>query len=245
MQLINMFHDQVEDAVKRKVPFIIPIGTIEYHACHASCGTDTMVINGCLRELEKEKEIVICPPIWYGVASYAVCTPRPDHVHVDEDAYAQYLYCILKSMIAGGNKNIYLVPHHQTEGAGLMPMTIACHKAAKKVTMEYMEETLGRGWWGSDSYASYYENLGTGDDPFSYIKVIPLIGADAQIKCGGFDHAGKWETSLMMGTYPENVDLSRCAQNTEWFAESAKEASEETGKHMVSCTLEWLREAIK
>lgn len=244
MQLINMFHDQIEDAVKRKVPFVIPIGTIEYHAHHASCGTDTMVVNGCLRELEKEKEIVICPPIWYGVASYAVCKPKPDHIHIDEDTYAQYLYCILKSMIAGGIKNIYLVPHHQTEGAGLMPMTIACHKAAKKVTMEYMEETLGQGWWGSDSYADYYENLGGGEDPFSYIKVIPLIGADAQIKCGGFDHAGKWETSLMMGTYPENVDLSRCAQNTEWFAESAKEASEETGKHMVSCTLEWLRDAI-
>ena len=245
MQLINMFHDQIEDAVKRKVPFIIPIGTIEYHAHHASCGTDTMVVNGCLRELEKEKEVVICPPIWYGVASYAVCEPKPDHVHVDEDTLAQYLYCILKSMIAGGIKNIYLVPHHQTEGAGLMPMTIACHKAAKKVTMEYMEETLGQGWWGSDSYADYYENLGGGEDPFSYIKVIPLIGADAQIKCGGFDHAGKWETSLMMGTYPENVDLSRCTQNTEWFAESAKEASEETGKHMVACTLEWLRDAIK
>ncbi len=57
MQLINMFHDQIEDAVKRKVPFIIPIGTIEYHAHHASCGTDTMVVNGCLlRELEEEKE---------------------------------------------------------------------------------------------------------------------------------------------------------------------------------------------
>jgi creatinine amidohydrolase len=245
MQLINMFHDQIEDAVKRKVPFIIPIGTIEYHAHHASCGTDTMVVNGCLRELEKEKEIVICPPIWYGVASYAVCAPKPDHIHVDEDTYAQYLYCILKSMISGGIKNIYLIPHHQTEGAGLMPMTIACHKAAKKVTMEYMEETLGQGWWGSDSYADYYENLGGGEDPFSYIKVIPLIGADAQIKCGGFDHAGKWETSLMMGTYPENVDLKRCSQNTEWFAESAKEASQETGKHMVNCTLEWLRDAIK
>ena len=56
MQLINMFYDQIEDAVARKVPFIIPIGTLEYHAHHASCGTDTMVVTGCLRELEKEKE---------------------------------------------------------------------------------------------------------------------------------------------------------------------------------------------
>ena len=244
MQLIDMFYDQVQDAVDRKVPFIIPIGTLEYHAHHASCGTDTMVVTGCLRELEKEKEIVVCPPIWYGVASYAVCEPKPSHFHVNEDTYAAYLYDVLKSMIYAGIKNIYLIPHHQTEGAGLMPMTIACHKAAKKVTMEYMEDTLGKGWWGSDSYASYYENLGGGDDPFSYIKVLPLIGADAQIKCGGFDHAGKWETSLMMGTWPENVDLSRCAQNTEWFAKDAVEASAEIGKHMVNCTLEWLREVI-
>ena len=94
------------------------------------------------------------------------------------------------------------------------------------------------------NYASYYEDMGSEDDPFSYIKVIPLIGADAQIKCGGFDHAGKWETSLMMGTYPELVDLSRCERNTEWFAQSATEASEEIGKHMVNCTLEWLRKTI-
>lgn len=48
-----------------------------------------------------------------------------------------------------------------------------------------------------------------------------------------------------MGTYPERVDKSRCPRNTEWFAKSAEDASEETGKHMVECTLEWLREAIK
>ncbi len=244
MQMINMFYEQLEDAKNRKVPFVIPIGTIEYHAHHASCGTDTMVINGCLRELEKEKEIVICPPIWYGVASYAVCGPRPGHIHVDEDAYFNYIYNILKSMVYGGIKNIYCVPHHQTENAGLMPMTIACHKAAKRIAMEYMEDTMGQGWWGSDAYASYYEDLGSDEDPFNFIKVIPLIGAEAQKKCGGFDHAGKWETSLMMGTYPENVDLSRCEKNTEWFAASAVEASEELGKHMVNCTLEWLREAI-
>ena len=244
MKLIDMFYDEVQDAVDRKVPFIIPIGTLEYHARHASCGTDTLVVTGVLEKLEKEKEIVVCPPIWYGVASYAVCEPKPGHFHVDEDAYVDYLYHILKSMIRAGHKNVYLIPHHQTEGAGLMPMTIACHKAAKKVTMEYMEEKHGLGWWGSDSYATYYEDMGSSDDPFSYIKVIPLIGAEAQKKCGGFDHAGKWETSLLLGTYPEHVDMLRTLDNTEWFAKSAKEATEEIGAHMVECTLEWLRKTI-
>ena len=48
MQMVDMFFEELEDAKKRKVPFIIPIGTIEYHALHASCGTDTMVINGIM-----------------------------------------------------------------------------------------------------------------------------------------------------------------------------------------------------
>lgn len=170
--------------------------------------------------------------------------PETGTIQVDEDSYTNYICCILKSMISGGVRNIYCVVHHQTEEAGLMPMTIACHKAAKKVIMEYMEDTLGKGWWGSNSYADYYENLGKGGDPFSFIKVITLIGKDAQHKCGGFDHAGKWETSLMMGLYPDHVDLSKCSRNTEWFAQSAIEANAELGCHMVECTLGWLRQTI-
>ena len=240
-----MFYDDIKDAADRNVPFIIPIGTIEYHAHHLSCGTDTMVITGALRELEKEKEIVVCPPMWYGIASFAVCGPRPGHFNVNEDAYAAYLYDVVKSMVYGGIKNIYLIPHHQTENAGLMPMTIACWKVAKKVGMQYMEDTKGLGWWGQDVMVDYYENLGTAGDPLNYVKVIPLLGAETQIKNKGFDHAGKYETSQMMGVYPENVDLSRCNRNTEWFAQSAVEASEEQGKFMLANCLEWLREKIK
>lgn len=244
MQMIDMFFEELDDAKKRNVPFIIPIGTIEYHARHVSCGTDTMVINGVMRELEKEKEIVVCPPIWYGVSSYAVAGPESGTIHVDVDAYENYIYCILKSMVYGGNTNIYCVAHHQTEAAGLMPMTLACHKAAKKVIMEYMEQTRGQGWWGSNDYADYYENLGQGDDPFSYIKVIPLLSSEAQHKCGGFDHAGKYESSLMYALYPEHVDLERTKENTEWFALNSVETSMELGKHMVSCALEALIETV-
>ena len=103
-----------------------------------------------------------------------------------------------------------------------------------------MEDTRGRGWWGSNDYADYYENLGSGDDPFSYIKVIPLISQEAQHKCGGFDHAGKFETSLLYALYPDHVSLEKTKENTEWFAESAKEASKELGEHMIKCTLEAL-----
>ena len=62
MRLIDMFFDEIEDAKKRRVPFVIPIGTIEYHGHHLSNGTDTLAVTGCLRELEKEKHITILSP---------------------------------------------------------------------------------------------------------------------------------------------------------------------------------------
>ena len=92
MQMVDMFYEELEDAKKRKVPFVIPIGTIEYHGYHASCGTDTMVITGVMRELEKTKEMVVCPPIWYGVASYAVAGPESGTIQVDVDAYEKVVF---------------------------------------------------------------------------------------------------------------------------------------------------------
>lgn len=242
MQMIDMFYDELEDAKRRKVPFIISIGTIEYHGKHLSYGTDTMVVNGVIRELEKQKELVVCPPIWYGVASYAVAGPESGTIHVDVDAYENYIYCILKSLVYGGVKNIYCIVHHQTES--LMPMELACHKAAKKVIMEYMEDTKGIGWWGSNDYVDYYENLGSGDDPFSYIKVIPLLNKEAVEMNGGDDHAGKYESSMMYALYPEHVDLERTKENTEWFALDSMETNMELGQHIVQSALKTLDKII-
>lgn len=74
--------------------------------------------------------------------------------------------------------------------------------------------------------------------------MIPLISQEAQHKCGGFDHAGKFETSLLYALYPDHVDLEKTKENTEWFAESAKEASKELGEHMIKCTLEALEKLL-
>ena len=130
-------------------------------------------------------------------------------------------------------------------------MTLACHKAAKRVEMEYQESVRGVGWWGSNDYKDYYENLGGGDDPFSYVKVIPLISKEAQHKNGGFDHAGLYETALMYSLYPNQVDLTKCKANTEWFTDSiSKKATDplyvkKLGDFMVQNTIDALLEEIK
>ncbi|NLD60200.1 MAG: creatininase family protein [Clostridiales bacterium] len=244
MNLIDMFHREVEDAKKRRVPLVIPIGTIEYHAEHASLGTDTMVITGALDRLGKRKEIVVAPPIWYGVASYAVCGPEKNTIQVDVDAYEIYITEILKSLVWGGWQNIYLVFHHQSEGDGLMPMSLACMKAAKKVTMRYLEERRGNGWWGDNAMQDYYEKLETAENPLTFIKTIQLMDAQVQRACGGFDHAGTFETSLLWAFYPENVDIQRAKWNTEWFAKPAVDASPELGEKMAKLCVDYLERTI-
>ena len=69
---------------------------------------------------------------------------------------------------------------------------------------------------------------------------------DAQVQkdCGGFDHAGQFETSLLSAVFPQNVDFERTAWNTEWFAIPSQEASVELGEMMVSKTLDYLEKTI-
>ena len=99
MKMIDMFYEELMDAKKRKVPLIIPIGTVEYHAYHVSNGCDTMVVTGVLDRLEKTKEIVVAPPIWYGVSSYAVAGPEQGTVPVSSDSYELYMNEIFRQFI--------------------------------------------------------------------------------------------------------------------------------------------------
>ena len=122
-------------------------------------------------------------------------------------------------------------------------MTLSYMKAAKRATMRYLEETQGLGWWGSENYATYYENLGGGDDPFSWIKVIPTMSTEVQ-NATGYDHAGKYECSILMSLYPDAVKLERLGEINHWFTKSAAEASKEIGDEMVAKSLEYLEKKI-
>lgn len=243
MKLETAAFQDIEDAKRRRVPLVIPVGTIEYHGPHCSLGCDTQIAVGIAEALAKRKEIILAPPIWYGVASYAVAGPEKNTVHIDIDVFESYVACMLESMLRGGFRNIYLLIHHQYEQENLMPMTLACMKAAKKVTMALLEAERGNGWWGSNASAEYYEQLDSGDNPFNWVQVLPCMSARAQSSTG-YDHAGKWESSLLSVFVPDAVQLDRISQSDEWFIQSARKASPELGKHMMEISVEDLSERI-
>lgn len=240
----NMIFPRELDKVKEnRIPTVICGGTVEYHGPHCSYGCDTLIAEGLIKKLAEKKEIMMAPSIYYSPSSYAVADETSGTVHIEEDVFEAYLFGIFMNMLDAGLRNIYVVIHHQFEQESLMPMTLSYMKAAKRATMRYLEKTQGRGWWGSESYADYYANLGGGDDPFSWIKVIPTMSTEVQ-NATGYDHAGKYECSILMALYPEAVDLDRLGEREHWFTKSAAEASVELGNEMVEKSLEYLENRI-
>ena len=243
MHLDMCFPREIENAKKNNTPVVIVGGTVEYHGPQCSYGCDTLVAKGLVEKLAERKEIIIAPSISYSPSSYAVGDATSGTVHVEENAFEQYVYYVFMSMLSSGLRNIYVVIHHQFEQESLMPMTLSYMKAAKRATMAYLEQTKGQGWWGSESYNTYYDNLGGGDDPFSWIKVIPTMSTEVQ-NATGYDHAGKYECSILMSLYPEAVKLERLGDIEHWFTKSSKDANKELGDEMVRLSLEYLEKKI-
>ena len=237
------FPKELESVRKNRTPVVIVGGTVEYHGPQCSYGCDTLVAEGLVKKLSETKEIMIAPTINYSPSSYAVGDEKSGTVHVEENAFEEYVYHVFMSMLNAGLHNIYVVIHHQFENESLMPMTLSYMKAAKRATMRYLEKTQGRGWWGSENYATYYENLGGGDDPFSWIKVIPTMSTEVQ-NATGYDHAGKYECSILMSLYPEAVKLERLGDTEHWFTKSSAEANKELGDKMVELSLDYLNKKI-
>ncbi len=244
MILDRSFPREVKYVQEKNIPLVIAGGTVEYHGPHCAYGCDTLVVEGLINELAKRKEIMIAPTISYSPSSYAVGGRKSGTVHVPERAFEDYVYYVFKSFLYAGFRNIYVVIHHQFEQESEMPMTLCYRTAAKRATMEYLEETLGEGWWGSESYANYYEQLEGANNPFGWIKVIPTMTTEVQ-NATGYDHAGEFESSILMSLYPDCVKKERIDDVKHWFTESARKANKELGDKMVELSLKSLEERIK
>ena len=246
MKSFNMaygYPQEVEEVKARQLPVLLPIGTMEYHSTHCPFGCDTLVAQGVCEKVAEKVEAMVLPPVWYGVASYAVGGPETNTLNVDCDTMENYVYCILKSLFDSGfKKNIFIVIAHQTED--YMPMTLACMKAAKKLIMADLEETGGYGWWGKRENKDFYENLSESDSPWNRIRIV-LAAATKNSKAYWGDHAGMYECAMLEALYPGTIKLERLKYSEDWFAETAKDMDLKVGREMVDVTVDDIIEMIK
>src|SRR5665213_3239653 len=213
-----MLPHQIRSAIKDRRPVVLPLGVLEYHGEHMAVGMDTLAVVKILHIIEKERDLVILPPFYYGAASYAVEPPEGNgSVQVGGDRLFPFAEALFTSLLRIGFRNIHFFIHHQTENftAG-MPTDLAFKLAARQAIFAFLEAERGEGWWGAKSMADYYEQQSTGDDPLNWIKAHPLMLPSA-MDGYPFDHAGQGETSLLMALLPEGVDTSRISED-EWYS---------------------------
>ncbi|TIW91502.1 MAG: creatininase family protein, partial [Mesorhizobium sp.] len=71
-----MLPHQIRKAIAENWPVVLPLGVLEYHGEHMAVGMDTLAVIKTLELFEKERDVVILPPFYYGAASYAVAPPE-------------------------------------------------------------------------------------------------------------------------------------------------------------------------
>ena len=55
MKLELLFPKEIEEAKRKKIPLVIPVGTIEYPGPHCAFGCDGLIAYGILERLKEEK----------------------------------------------------------------------------------------------------------------------------------------------------------------------------------------------
>ena len=244
MRFEVMLPHQIRQAIERNLPVVLPLGVLEYHGEHLAVGLDTLVVIKLLEEIEKEADLVVLPPFYYGAASFAVAGPEgTGTLHVDADR----LYPFAKDMFTGllriGFRNIHFFVHHQTENfeAG-MPTDLSFKLGARQAIFAFLEAGRGEGWWGKAEMSTYYDDHASGGDPFNWIKGHALMTPEI-IEQFPFDHAGKGETSLLLALCPEGVEMDRYVTD-HWYTADAPEASRDLGNKGRDLILAHMRQRL-
>jgi creatinine amidohydrolase len=245
MRFEMMLPHQIRAAIAKNTPVVLPLGVLEYHGEHMAVGMDTLAVTRVLDRLEREVDLVILPPFYYGAASYAVEGPEgTGSLHVDAGKIVPFAEEMFLGLLRIGFRNIHGVIHHQTENfAAGMPTDLAFRFAGRQAVFRFLEAERGEGWWGRNEMRDYYAQHDAGTDPFNWIRVHPLMTSEIVAEYP-FDHAGIGETSLMMALAPDAVEAARMDENTGWYTETARDASAELGERGVTMILDHLRRVL-
>ena len=204
-----MLPHQIRTAIAENWPVVLPLGVLEYHGEHMAVGMDTLAVVKMLELVEKEIDLVILPPFYYGAASYAVEPPEGNgSVQVDGGTLAPFAEALFFSLLRIGFRNIHAIIHHQTENfAAGMPTDLAFKSAGRQAIFRFIERESGEGWWGNEKMADLLCRACGRQQPVQLGQVHPLMSPEI-IAQYPFDHAGQGETSLMMALCPEAVDMA-------------------------------------
>ncbi len=209
---------QIQEAIRKRLPLLVPVGVIEYHGHQNPVGTDALICQGLAHEIERRIECVIAPTIFYGYTGEWAADEKLGEIHIGGDALYGFVKPILKAFFRQGWHRVYVICHHQ----GPQGVTqLSYQRAATESAMELAREESGAGWYRD-------HNKGLAPRWFATMRVV----SDSEFAPGFGGHGGKDETSAMMYFYPESVDITELKRMKPmpYWAKDAPQASAEHGR---------------
>ena len=233
MRLQFALPHQFRRAIAEKWPLLVPTGCIEYHGPHQALGLDTLLVEELLIQVAQRINCLVAPPFWYGPASYAVSGPDQGSINVSTERFGRHVKDVLGSFWDAGFHWIIVGVHHQGMDG---PESLAIRQAAAEVIFEKTHAQRGDAWWGKAP-------LSEDDHLFERIQVWPSVLPQAQEQGVVMaDHAGYYETSLLMAAQPELVELDRLGADAPWYCNTpdskASEANMKAGRKMWAAMIE-------
>lgn len=219
----------------------LPIGTIEWHGEHNPVGLDTLKIHALLEVCAREIGGLVFPPLYYGEnREQALMEANAvDRVQIAEkmglpssNFAPGYMY---ESVAAQNTAYHHLLLHifHEIKSLGFKVLVVGAghyplldHARAAAAIFHQTQSRPKMITWAM----SGYELVRGQFDP-----------------CG--DHAGKWETSLLMYLDPGMQDLSLLPEDRSWAPIGAsnngiQEANVELGKRAVKAIVEAVHKRV-
>ncbi len=198
----------LQAAVAENRPLLIAVGTMEYHGSQLPLGTDLLLVEGVLREMEKRADVVVAPSFIYSPNGYAVSGPEMGTVDISVDCFINHCSEILTAYSRMGFRDIRLFIHHQ--GANIRKFL---ETAVLKIGMYNHKQALGDGWW-TDKKTPEFAN----------IRVCPTILGEPEIVAAFGGHGGKGETQAMLATNPDTVKMEYLTDDEPWWNATVAQA---------------------
>jgi len=227
MNLQHLLPFQLKQALDEGWPLLLPSGCIEYHGPHLALGLDTIIVEELLVRVGEKVNAIVAPPLWYGPTGYAVSGPEQGTVDVSTERFGRHVKDVLSSFWDMGFRWIIVGVHHQGLDG---PESLAIRQAVAEVTFEKTHAEKGNSWWGKAP-------MDPADRVFERIQVWPsVLPAAAEQGVVMADHAGFYETSLLLAARPDLVDLGQLGMSAPWYTAAAdskaRRATIEDGERM-------------
>ena len=170
---------------------IIPIGSVEEHGPHLPLGVDTFAAEAYAEHIAPHLEsegfdVLLAPAVWYGVAQAALAFPGT--LTVKPETLTALLTDVGSALSDHGFKKLIMLNGHRDLG----------HMAAISRAVESLSAA------GLDIV-----NIGFVTDPTITAACFRqgMEGISRSSRPDREGHAGEWETSLALYSFPELVDL--------------------------------------